>query len=201
MRDEILIRQDKKINDILKDARVSIMGCGGLGSNIAMMLARSGVGNLFIYDFDKVEMSNLNRQNYEIADIGKSKVFETKRKIENALPHIKVYAKEVFIDKTTIGDISQKSDIFVEAFDNRKSKVFVFDYFSQKKGKFLLTASGLSGLGNLSDIRVKKIDNVTLVGDFKSKVESGLYMPYISAIASIEALETLKIIIGDLYGK
>ena len=78
MRDEILKRQDPDLNRILEKASVSILGCGGLGSNIAMALARCGVGKLYIYDFDRVEYSNLNRQNYKISDLGKSKVFETK---------------------------------------------------------------------------------------------------------------------------
>ena len=69
MRDEILKRQDPEINEILKNAKISILGCGGLGSNIAMALARCGLGEIHIYDYDKVELSNLNRQNYDQKDL------------------------------------------------------------------------------------------------------------------------------------
>lgn len=90
LREEILRRQDPYINKILENSSVSILGCGGLGSNIAMSLARCGIGHIYIYDYDKVEYSNLNRQNYDMADLGKSKVRETKKKIEETIPYAKV---------------------------------------------------------------------------------------------------------------
>ena len=72
IREKVLKRQDPIVNEKLKNAKVSILGCGGLGSNIAMTLARSGIGELFLYDYDKVEYSNLNRQNYTIDELGGS---------------------------------------------------------------------------------------------------------------------------------
>ena len=79
LRDKILKRQNKNDNEIFEKAKVSILGCGGLGSNIAMILARAGIGEIYLYDFDKVEYSNLNRQNYKISDIGKEKTLATKK--------------------------------------------------------------------------------------------------------------------------
>lgn len=201
MRDEILKRQDPEINEILKNAKISILGCGGLGSNIAMALARCGLGEIHIYDYDKVELSNLNRQNYDQKDLGKSKVFQTKKKIEASLPYTKVYAKEVLLSKENLGQISEKTDIFIEAFDKKEMKSLVFEYFLGRKDKKLIMASGLSGLGDFSDIKVKKIENVTMVGDFKSSPDQGLYAPYLGIVANIEALIALKIIIGEKNGK
>ena len=165
MRDEILKRQDPEINEILKNAKISILGCGGLGSNIAMALARCGLGEIHIYDYDKVELSNLNRQNYDQKDLGKSKVIQTKKKIEATLPYTKVYADEVLISKENLSQIAEKTDIFIEAFDKKEMKSLVFEYFLGRKDKKLIMASGLSGLGDFSDIKVKKIENVTMVGD------------------------------------
>ena len=201
MRDEILKRQDPEINEILKNAKISILGCGGLGSNIAMALARCGLGEIHIYDYDKVELSNLNRQNYDQKDLGKSKVLQTKKKIEASLPYTKVYAKEVLLSKENLGQISEKTDIFIEAFDKKEMKSLVFEYFLGRKDKKLIMASGLSGLGDFSDIKVKKIENVTMVGDFKSSPDQGLYAPYLGIVANIEALIALKIIIGEKNGK
>lgn len=201
MRDEILKRQDPEINEILKNSKISILGCGGLGSNIAMALARCGLGEIHIYDYDKVELSNLNRQNYDQKDLGKSKVIQTKKKIEASLPYTKVYAKEVLISKENLGQISEKTDIFIEAFDKKEMKSLVFEYFLGRKDKKLIMASGLSGLGDFSDIKVKKIENVTMVGDFKSSPDQGLYAPYLGIVANIEALIALKIIIGEKNGK
>ena len=201
MRNEILKRQDPEINEILKNAKVSILGCGGLGSNIAMVLARCGLGEIHIYDYDKVELSNLNRQNYDQKDLGKSKVIQTKKKIEATLPYTKVYADEVLISKENLSQIAEKTDIFIEAFDKKEMKSLVFEYFLGRKDKKLIMASGLSGLGDFSDIKVKKIENVTMVGDFKSSPDQGLYAPYLGIVANIEALIALKIIIGEKNGK
>lgn len=129
MRDDILKRQDPKINQILAKAKICILGCGGLGSNIAMALARSGLGEIHIYDFDKVEYSNLNRQNFDQNDLGKSKVGQTKKKIEETIPYTKVFANNLFITKENLDEISQKTDIFIEAFDKKEMKSLVFEYF------------------------------------------------------------------------
>lgn len=201
MRDKILKRQDVKVNDILKNASVSILGCGGLGSNIAMSLARCGVGSLYIYDFDKVEYSNLNRQNYDQSDLGKSKVIQTKKKIEETIPYTKIYANEVCISLDNLDEISQKTDIFIEAFDKKEMKSLVFDYFLGKKDKKLIIGSGLSGLGDLEDLRIKQIENVTMIGDFTTSPDQGLYLPYVGVVASLEALYAVKIIKGEYNGK
>lgn len=201
MRDKILKRQDAKVNDILKNASVSILGCGGLGSNIAMSLARCGVGSLYIYDFDKVEYSNLNRQNYDQSDLGKSKVIQTKKKIEETIPYTKVYVNEVRISLDNLDEISQKTDIFIEAFDKKEMKSLVFDYFLGKKDKKLIIGSGLSGLGDLEDLRIKQIENITMIGDFTTSPDQGLYLPYVGVVASLEALYAVKIIKGEYNGK
>ena len=75
LRSCILKRQDSKISAEFQKETVTIFGCGGLGSNVAMMLARAGVGRLILYDYDAIEYSNLNRQNYTFQEVGASKVF------------------------------------------------------------------------------------------------------------------------------
>lgn len=202
LRDKILKRQNKKDNEIFKNSKVSILGCGGLGSNIAMTLARAGIGEIFLYDFDKVEYSNLNRQNYKISDIGKEKVLATKKIIEETIPYTKIHTKNMYLDEKNMDEIIENTDYFIEAFDNRESKTMAFDYFSKKENKFLFTASGMSGLGDFSDIKVKKINNITMVGDFKSDAKKdGLYLAYVLVMASLEALECLKKIRKDYYGR
>lgn len=202
LRDKILKRQNEKDKEIFKKAKVSILGCGGLGSNVAMILARAGIGEIFLYDFDKVEYSNLNRQNYKISDIGKEKVLATKKIIEETIPYTKIYSKNIYIDEKNLDEIIEKTDYFIEAFDDKNSKVKLFDYFSKKENKFLFTASGMAGLGDISDIKVKKINNITMVGDFKSDAKKeGLYLAYLLIMASLEALECLKKIRKDYYGR
>lgn len=201
IREKVLRRQDPIVNEKLKNAKVSILGCGGLGSNIAMTLARSGIGELYLYDFDIVEYSNLNRQNFSLDELGGKKSDLTKKKIEATLPYVRCHSQNIYLDKKTMDSIVDRTDIFIEAFDNKESKTMLFDYFVGRKDKYLITGNGVSGLGELSDIKIKQIENVTMIGDFNSNPDEGLYLAYVSLIANLEALTAIKIIKGDYYGK
>lgn len=201
IRNKVLGRQDSIVNEKLKNAKVSILGCGGLGSNIAMTLARAGVGELYLYDFDTIEYSNLNRQNYTLDELGGDKAELTKKKIESTLPYVKCHNQNIYLTTENMDTIAHKTDIFIEAFDNKESKTMLFDYFVGRKDKYLITGTGVSGLGNLSDIKIKQIDNVTLIGDFTSNPDQGLYLAYVGIIANLEALTAIKILTGDYNGK
>ncbi|MDD7306498.1 MAG: sulfur carrier protein ThiS adenylyltransferase ThiF [Peptoniphilaceae bacterium] len=194
IRDKILKRQDKDLSDLFKKSTISILGCGGLGSNIGMELARAGIGKINLFDYDTVLLSNLNRQNYFISDIGKKKVLATKDIIKRAIPYVEIETFHVFLNKDNMDKYIDGADIFIEAFDSPESKKFIFDYFVDLSEKHLICASGLSGLGSLEDIKIKNFGNITMVGDFKSEVSDGLYSPYLMTIASLEALCALKII-------
>ena len=201
IREKVLKRQDPLVNEKLKDAKVSILGCGGLGSTIAMTLARSGVDELYLYDFDKVEHSNLNRQNYTLDELGGDKAKLTKERIEATLPYVKCHSQNIYLTTDNMDTIADRTDIFIEAFDNKESKTMLFDYFVGRKDKYLITGTGVSGLGDLSDIKIKQIENVTLIGDFTSNPDQGLYLAYVALIANLEALTAIKIITGDYHGK
>lgn len=193
LREKVLKRQNKKDNEIFKDTKVSVLGCGGLGSTVAMTLARAGIGEINLYDFDTIEYSNLNRQNYILDEVGEKKTLTTKKRIEETLPYVRVNTKDIYLDKDNMDEIINEADFFVEAFDNRESKTMLFDYFTNIKDKYLFTASGMAGLGDLSDIRIKKFNNITMVGDFKSDAKKdGLYLAYVGIMASLETLECLK---------
>lgn len=197
-RDEILKRQDSLCNEIFKNAKVSVLGCGGLGSNVAMILARAGIGEINLYDFDTIEYSNLNRQNYTINEVGLKKTEASKKRLKETLPYVKVNTKDIYLNKDNMDSIINEADYFIEAFDNRQSKAMVFDYFTNLDDKYLFTASGMAGLGDLSDIKIKRFSNITMVGDFKSDAKKdGLYLAYVSIMASLEALECLKKIRKD----
>ena len=201
IREKVLERQDPIVNEKLKDAKVSILGCGGLGSNIAMTLARSGIGELYLYDFDLIEYSNLNRQNFTLDELGGDKAELTKKKIESTLPYVKCHNQNIYLDTESMDSIVDRTDIFIEAFDNKESKTMLFDYFVGRQDKYLITGNGVSGLGELSDIKIKQIENVIMIGDFNSNPDEGLYLAYVSLIANLEALTAIKIIKGDYYGK
>lgn len=201
IRNKVLERQHPIVNEKLKNAKVSVLGCGGLGSNIAMTLARAGVGELYLYDFDTIEYSNLNRQNFTLDELGGDKALLTKKKIESTLPYVKCHNQNIYLTTENMDTIAHNTDIFIEAFDNKESKTMLFDYFVGRKDKYLITGTGVSGLGDLSDIKIKQIDNVTLIGDFTSNPDEGLYLAYVGIIASLEALTAIKILTGDYNGK
>ncbi|WP_394019821.1 sulfur carrier protein ThiS adenylyltransferase ThiF [Anaerococcus cruorum] len=201
IRNKVLARQDPIVNEKLKNTKVSILGCGGLGSNIAMILARAGVGELYLYDFDTIEYSNLNRQNYTLDELGGDKAELTKKKIESTLPYVKCHSQNIYLTTENMDTIVDNTDIFIEAFDNKESKTMLFDYFVGRKDKYLITGTGVSGLGELSDIKIKQINNVTLIGDFTSNPDEGLYLAYVGIIANLEALTAIKILTGDYNGK
>lgn len=192
MRNQVLRRQLVQDSSKFQQYAVCILGCGGLGSNIAMMLARAGVGTIYLYDFDRVEYSNLNRQNYTVHDLGSYKVDATKSRLEETLPyvHVEAFAQRVTCD--SLDEIVQRSPLCIEAFDDREAKAMVIDYFMDHTEQYLITASGISGLGDIRDIRVKYCNNICFIGDFQSSPEQGLYLPYVSLTASCQALEALK---------
>lgn len=198
MREKILKRQLASDDDKLINAKVTIFGCGGLGSNIAMMLARAGVGTIYLFDFDKVEYSNLNRQNYILKDLGKNKAQALKEHILEAIPFIEVKDFNVKLDEDNIFDYLNLSNIYIEAFDDEQAKTLLFDVFAKKPDKHLISASGVSGIDH-DLIKIKKISNIEIIGDFISQQSQGLYSPKVNLVASIQALQALKLILkGDV---
>ena len=159
------------------------------------------MGELYLYDFDTIEYSNLNRQNFTLDELGGDKALLTKKKIESTLPYVKCHNQNIYLTTENMDTIAHKTDIFIEAFDNKESKTMLFDYFVGRKDKYLISGTGVSGLGELSDIKIKQIDNVTLIGDFTSNPDEGLYLAYVGIIANLEALTAIKILTGDYNGK
>ena len=98
--DALIKRHGKEVYNKLINSKVAIAGLGGLGSNVAIALARAGVGEIFMVDFDNVDISNLNRQQYFISDIGKAKTSALSEKIRAVNPIIKI--KTVMIESVII---------------------------------------------------------------------------------------------------
>ena len=138
--------------DALHNARVAVVGLGGLGSNIAVALTRLGIAQLYLYDFDRVELSNLNRQYYFLDDIGHYKA--------DAL------VKHLLRIPALLGDC----DIICEALDDASSKaMLVSTVLSTWSDKKIIAGSGIAGFGKAEEITSKKIrKNLYLCGDGSS---------------------------------
>ena len=152
-------------------AHVGIIGAGGLGSNVAMMLARSGVKQLTLADNDRVEASNLNRQAYFPDDVGQLKVAALSRHLVRLEPGIRLttYATRVTADNAAT--LFAACPIVVEAVDGADDKVLLYAIFAPVKALYV-TASGLAGAGLRSEGMVVRRPrrNVVAVGDFSEAV-------------------------------
>ncbi len=191
------------IKNKLDKLTLGIAGCGGLGSNAAVMLVRSGVKKIVIVDNDKVEISNLNRQNFYLEDVGTWKVDALSRLLRKINPFIEVEKFKEKLDNKNVFKIFGKCGIVLEAFDNIKGKSMLIKTFSKKKfnDKFLITASGLAGIGSANSIRTRQLsENIFVCGDLKSLPgeKNGLMAPRVIITAGHQANMVLRIISGLL---
>lgn len=198
--EDLLKRNVKGTSEKLKEAKVCILGLGGLGSNVAVLLARSGIGYLKLVDFDTVEASNLNRQQYRISHIGIKKTEAMKSIIREINPFVETEVLDIKIDRkniySTVGDI----EIVVEAFDRAETKAMLMEELLTNTNKIVVSASGMAGLGSANEIVTRKIkDNFYLIGDNYSDYEeySGIMSTRVMICAAHQANMVLRLILGE----
>ncbi|WP_338976945.1 sulfur carrier protein ThiS adenylyltransferase ThiF [Fusobacterium nucleatum] len=198
--EDLLKRNVKGISKKLKKTRVCILGLGGLGSNVAVLLTRSGIGYLKLVDFDIVEASNLNRQQYRISHIGLKKTEAMKSIIKEINPFVETDILDIKVDReniySTVGDI----EIVVEAFDRAETKAMLMEELLTNTNKIVVSASGMAGLGSANEIVTRKIkDNFYLIGDNYSDYEeySGIMSTRVMICAAHQANVLLRLILGE----
>ena len=198
--EDLLKRNVKGIFEKLKKAKVCILGLGGLGSNVAVLLARSGIGYLKLVDFDIVEASNLNRQQYRISHIGLKKTEAMKTIIKEINPFVEVETLDIKVDRKNIYSIIGDIEIVVEAFDSAETKAMTIEELLINKNKIVVSASGMAGLGPANEIITRKIkDNFYLIGDNYSDYEeySGIMSTRVMLCAAHQANVVLRLIVGE----
>lgn len=185
----------------VKKARVAIAGLGGLGSNIAMMLARTGIGHLHLIDFDTVDLTNLNRQQYGIRHIGCFKTEALKEQLLEICPFLDICIDTVYVTRENVLHLFKDDDIVCEAFDNAECKAMLAEELLTKcKKKALITASGMAGYGNSNDIKSRKIrENFYICGDEVTGAGQGigLMAPRVTLCAAHQANLVLDLIIKN----
>ena len=198
--EDLLKRNVKGISKKLKKTRVCILGLGGLGSNVAVLLTRSGIGYLKLVDFDIVEASNLNRQQYRISHIGLKKTEAMKSIIKEINPFVETDILDIKVDReniySTVGDI----EIVVEAFDRAETKATLMEELLTNTNKIVVSASGMAGLGSANEIVTRKIkDNFYLIGDNYSdyKEYSGIMSARVMLCAAHQANMVLRLILKE----
>ena len=198
--EDLFKRNVKDIAKKLKKAKVCILGLGGLGSNVAVLLARSGIGYLKLIDFDVVEASNLNRQQYRISHIGIKKTEAIKTIIKEINPFVEIDTLDIKVDRENILSIVGDVEIVIEAFDVAETKAMAIEELLINGDKKLVSASGMAGLGSANEIITRKIrDNFYLVGDNYSDYEeySGIMSTRVMICAAHQANIVLRIILGE----
>lgn len=201
MEAQLIARHTPGVHEKIKASFVGIAGLGGLGSNIAVALARIGVGKLLLVDYDVVEPSNLNRQHYFIKHIGMKKTEALKEIIAQCNPYVQVITKDEYIDENNTVDIFKDVDMIIEAFDNPKCKAILTNtVLTKMKNKKIITASGVAGHFENNTIITKKItNNFYVVGDGESEagIGLGLMAPRVGIASSHQANLALRIILGE----
>ncbi|NWG03244.1 MAG: sulfur carrier protein ThiS adenylyltransferase ThiF [Syntrophaceae bacterium] len=197
----MMARHTPGVHQKIKKSVVGIAGLGGLGSAIAIALARIGVGKLILVDFDVVEPSNLNRQQYFIHQIGMPKVEALQKNISLINPYVKIEAVQEKIDPNNIERIFQEAEVVVEAFDRAEEKAMLINAISEKMGdKYIIAASGVAGYGDNNEIKTVRLSSkVFIVGDQKTAAQPGmgLMAPRVGIAAHHQANTVLRILLGE----
>jgi len=191
-------RNSPKIKQKLSEAVVGIAGCGGLGSNVAFALARSGVGKLVLVDFDVVDITNLNRQQFFLSDVGMKKVDALSEKLLQINPQIKIEKYQSKLTDNNVQTIFADVQVVVEAFDKVSEKASLLKAFGKSffKAKFLVTASGVAGFGKSNSIQTKKLaQNIFVCGDNKTDfLSEGVMAPRVMIAAGHQANKVLELL-------
>jgi len=183
------------VKEKLRNGKVAVAGLGGLGSNIAVMLARAGVGKLLLVDFDAVEMSNLNRQHYDRTHIGMLKTDALRMQIKRMCPFIDIETCSEKVTEENVHEIFREYPIVCEAFDDPVCKAVLVNALLDGKTK-IVAASGMAGIGDANNIKTKRVfNNLYVCGDSEpSDGNSGFIAPRVSICAGHQANMVLRIL-------
>lgn len=198
----MVARHGPGIHQKIRNARVGIAGCGGLGSALAIALARTGVGSLQLVDFDVVEPSNLNRQQYFIDQIGQQKVDALADNLARINPFVTVVTSRTLLTQQNAPGIFASCQVIAECLDRPDIKRdLAVGLRKQLPDTPLVTVSGIAGTGPANDITTRKVlGNVYLVGDLTSEARPGLGLlaPRVTIAAGHQANVIIRLLLGDV---
>ena len=162
--------------------KVGIAGVGGIGSNVAVNLVRSGIDALKIVDFDRVEPSNLNRQFYFHDQIGRFKVEALMENLRRIRPEVRIEALVKRIVADNCLDLFSDCELIVEGFDSRADKKMLVEQLAGSR--VVVSACGIAG-SDCTTIRTRQLGNCTIAGDFITDCdEAPLYVHKVATVAN-----------------
>ena len=191
-------RHGDKLQDKFSAATVAVCGLGGLGSNISISLARAGIGKLILIDFDKVDITNLHRQQYKVSQIGRFKTDALSENLKEIAPYTELITHTVRISESNAESLLKDADIICEAFDNPECKAMLTNtVLEEMPEKYLVAASGMAGFGSANSIKTRRItDRFYLCGDGVSDVSDdiGLVSSRVMLCAAHQAHTVVRIL-------
>ena len=199
---EFFSAHDPKIVPMLQKAVIGIAGAGGLGSNIAVSLTRAGIGKLIVADFDNIEASNLNRQQFIIDQIGIPKVIALLENLNKISPFTQYQMHEIKLNEDNIPFIFKDVDIMIEAFDKAEMKAMMIEtWLTIFPDKPIIAASGLAGWGKNELIHTRKVDNLYICGDEETDLQTGIspMAPRVGIVANMQANLVLELILNEKH--
>ena len=187
-----------EMREKLRGAKVAVAGLGGLGSNIAVMLARSGIGHLFLVDFDVVDVTNLNRQMYFISHLGLPKTEALPQILYQINPYLICESMRIKVTPENVRELFKEYPIVCEAFDKPDQKaMLVRELLMQCPDTIVVSGNGMAGYGDTNDICTsQKMRRLYVCGDQKTDVGGGigLMAPRVAACAAHEANKVIQLI-------
>ncbi len=193
-------RHGREIQKKFSTATVAVCGLGGLGSNVAIAIARAGIGKLILIDFDRVDITNLHRQQYKACQTGIYKTDALYENLKEIAPYIMLETHTMRINEGNIGEILKDADIICEAFDDAESKAMLVNKILETMPeKYLVAASGMAGFDSADNIKTRRItDKFFICGDGISDVNDGigLVSSRVMVCAAHQAHVILRILAG-----
>ncbi len=191
-------RRDPRVLEILQRSVVGIAGAGGLGSNAAVALARAGVGRLIVADFDRLEPSNLNRQQYFVEQVGRIKVQALRENLLRINPYAEYEMHAVRVTPRNVARLFGAADVMVEAFDRAEAKQMLIEtWLSRFPRRPIVAASGLAGFGGNRKLRTRRLGDLYVCGDQESCPEPGIspMAPRVALVAAMQANLVVELLV------
>ena len=199
--DALIARHGSELHQRFSAASVAVCGLGGLGSSIAIALARAGIGRLLLIDFDRVDITNLHRQQYKAEQHGRYKTEALRENLAEIAPYTEIRTVTARLTEENLAELLHGADIVCEAFDDAEAKAMLVNgVLGQLPGCYLVAASGMAGMDTPNRIRTRKITKrFYLCGDGVSEVSdtTGLFAPRVMLCAAHQAQTVLRILAGE----
>lgn len=198
MRDALRKRHGEKLQEKFSSAAVAVCGLGGLGSNIAISLARAGIGKLILIDFDRVDVANLNRQQYKASQVGRYKTEALAENLKEIAPYVRLETRTARVTEENAQELLGSAQVVCEAFDDARHKAMLASaVLETMPEKYLVAASGMAGLGSANLIKTRKVmSRFYLCGDGVSDAAEGegLFSSRVTLCAAHQAHAVLQIL-------